>query len=49
MIKSFKYFKNIIDVVCNLIQENKNDEAIDILKKLSFNGREFQLQCVDLK
>ncbi len=22
MIKSFKYFKNILDVVCNLIQEN---------------------------
>ncbi len=48
-----QYFLNklkyIIDIVCKLIQENKNDEAINILKKLTFNGQEFQLKCVDLK
>ena len=52
-LRLLKYFLNklkyIIDVVCNLIQENKNDEAIDILKKLTFDGQEFQLKCVDLK
>jgi DDE superfamily endonuclease len=52
-LRLLKYFLNklkyIIDVVCNLIQENKNDEAIDILRKLTFDGQEFQLKCVDLK
>ncbi len=42
-------FKYIIDIVCELIQENKNDEAINILRKLTFNGQEFQIKCVDLK
>ncbi len=48
-----QYFLNklkyIIDIVCKLIQENKNDEAINILRKLTFNGQEFQIKCVDLK
>ena len=48
-----QYFLNklkyIIDIVCKLIQENKNDEAIYILRKLTFNGQEFQLKCVGLR
>jgi len=41
--------KYIIDIVCKIIRENKNDEAINILRKLTFNGQEFQIKCVDLK
>ena len=52
-VRLLQYFLNklkyIIDIVCKLIQENKNYEAIDILRKLTFNGQEFQLKCVDLK
>ena len=52
-VRLLQYFLNklkyIIDIVCNLIQENKNQEAINILRKLNFNGQELQLKCVDLK
>ncbi len=52
-IRLLQYFLNklkyIIDIVCKLIQENKNEEAINILRKFTFNGQELQLKCVDLK
>lgn len=48
-----KYFLNklnyIIEMVCKLIEENKNEEAITILRNIFFNGQELQLKCVDLK
>ncbi|MCD4698449.1 MAG: hypothetical protein K8S16_19660, partial [Bacteroidales bacterium] len=52
-VRLLQYFLNklkyIIDIVCKLIQENKNYEAIDILRKLTFNGQDYQLKCVNLK
>ncbi len=52
-VRLLKYFLNklryIIDIVCELIQENKNEQAIQILRKLTFNGQELQLKCVYLK
>jgi len=52
-VRLLQYFLNklkyVIDIVCNLIQENKNQVAINILRKLTFNGQELQLKCVDLK
>lgn len=52
-VRLLQYFLNklkyIIDIVCKLIQDNEKQEAIDILRKLTFNGQEFQLKCVDLK
>jgi len=52
-VRLLQYFLNklkyVIDIVCNLIQENKNQEAINILRNLTFNGQELQLKCVDLK
>lgn len=42
-------FKYIIDMVCKLIQENKDIEAINILRGLKVNSQDFQLKYVDLK
>ncbi len=48
-----KYFLNklkyIIDIVCNLILEDKGIEAINILRRLTVYGQDYQLKCVDLK
>ena len=48
-----QYFLNklkyIIDMVCELIKENKKEEAMAVLRKLTLNGQDYQLNCVDLK
>ena len=48
-----QYFLNklkyIIDIVCQLIQENKKEKAIEILRNLTGNSPQLQLNCIDLK